>query len=72
MPRERRKVRIISYNAEASAGDFARLKRAAEACRLRVPIAAAYPLNQAAKAHEFVERGHVLGRVVLRIRREIV
>ena len=38
--------------------------------RLRVPIAAKYPLAQAAKAHTRIERGHILGRIVLQIRSE--
>jgi NADPH2:quinone reductase len=70
VPRRRRTFQTISYNGEASGRNFARLGRAATACRLQVPIAAAYPLSQAAKAHERIERGQVLGRVVLRIRRE--
>ena len=37
---------------------------------LRVPIAAAYPLVQAARAHQRIERGHVIGRIALRIRRD--
>jgi NADPH:quinone reductase-like Zn-dependent oxidoreductase len=35
---------------------------------LRVPVAAAYPLTEAAQAHERLEQGHVLGRIALRIR----
>jgi NADPH2:quinone reductase len=46
----------------------ARLDRAVKEARLRVPIAATFPLAQAAKAHARVEKGHVLGRIVLRIR----
>jgi hypothetical protein len=38
--------------------------------KLTVPIAATYPLGQAAKAHARVEKGRVLGRVSLRIRRD--
>jgi NADPH:quinone reductase-like Zn-dependent oxidoreductase len=33
-----------------------------------VVIAAKYPLEQAAEAHERLARGHVLGKVVLAIR----
>ena len=42
------------------------LERAVEEARLRVPIGGVYPLEQAAAAHARVERGHVLGRIVLR------
>jgi D-arabinose 1-dehydrogenase-like Zn-dependent alcohol dehydrogenase len=33
---------------------------------LRVPIAAIYPLNEAPKAHQRLQEGHVLARIVLR------
>lgn len=68
-PKRRSKIRLMSYNAEASPQHFARFEKAVDEARLQVPIAAVFPLAQAAKAHERIERGHVLGRVVLRIRR---
>lgn len=68
-PRKRSKIRIKSYDAIASPKHFARLNRAVEEARLQVPIAAVYPLAQASKAHERIERGHVLGRIVLCIPR---
>jgi NADPH:quinone reductase len=68
-PRKRSKIRIKSYDAIASPTHFARLNRAVEEARLQAPIAAVYSLAQAAKAHERIKRGHVLGRIVLRIRR---
>jgi len=68
-PRKRSKIRIRSYDAIASPTHFARLNRAVEEARVQVPIAAVYSLAQAAKAHERIKRGHVLGRIVLRIRR---
>lgn len=68
-PRRRRRVRRIAYDAEAGPREFARLGRAVAGAGLRVPIAARYPLAQAAKAHARLTRGHVLGRIVLRIRR---
>jgi NADPH:quinone reductase-like Zn-dependent oxidoreductase len=42
--------------------------RAAAESTLRVPLAATYPLDEAAQAHQRLERGHLLGRIVLRIR----
>jgi hypothetical protein len=33
-----------------------------------VPIAAAYALAEAARAHERLSQGHMLGKIVLRIR----
>lgn len=68
-PRRRRKIRQRGFDAEADPRHFARLDLAVNQARLRVPIAAAYPLAQAAKAHASLERGQVLGRIVLRIRR---
>jgi NADPH:quinone reductase len=67
--RQRRNFKVQSYDAEASPRHFVRLARAADAVRLQVPIAAVYPLAQARRAHERLERGGVLGRIVLRIAR---
>ena len=67
-PRKRRGIYLISYDAVAGAKEFERLGRAVEAAKLQVPIAGAYPLEDAAKAHERLARGHVLGKIVLRIR----
>jgi NADPH2:quinone reductase len=68
-PRRRAKIRLISYDGQASRQHFAKLDRAVNEARLQVPIAAIYPLAQAAKAHERIQKGHVLGRIVLQIRR---
>jgi NADPH2:quinone reductase len=67
-PRRRAGVRAIAYDADASPAAFARLARAVKATRLVVPIAATFPLGQASRAHVRVERGHVIGRIVLKIR----
>jgi len=67
-PRKRPGVKALAYDAVADPRRFVRLGRAVEEARLRVPIAAAYPLAEAAKAHRRIEQGHVLGRIVLRIR----
>ena len=67
-PQKRRSVQSIAYDAEVTATALARLARAAEATALVVPVAETFPLARAAKAHARVERGHVLGRVVLTIR----
>ena len=55
------------YNAIAGPQEFERLNQAIVASKLRVPIVAEYPLADAAKAHERLEAGHVLGKVTLRI-----
>jgi NADPH:quinone reductase-like Zn-dependent oxidoreductase len=67
-PKRRRGVRLISYDAVAGPREFDELDRAVEEAELRVVIAGVYLLDQAAEAHARVERGHVLGRVALRIR----
>lgn len=67
--RRRRRITIQGYDAEASPRHFSRLARAVELGNLQVPIAAVYPLAQAARAHARLERGKVLGRIVLRIGR---
>lgn len=67
-PQRRPKLQLLSYDAEAGPRQFARVGQAAEKAGLQVPIAAAFPLAQAANAHERIESGHVLGRIVLRIR----
>lgn len=66
-PKPRRGFRIRSYDAVAGPREFAELGRAADRARLRVPIAARYPLAAAAAAHRR-QRRRVIGRIVLRIR----
>jgi NADPH:quinone reductase-like Zn-dependent oxidoreductase len=68
-PKRRQGISMVAYDAVAGPEEFARLERAATEARLRVSIAAVYPLAQAAKAHARLERGHILGRIALRIRR---
>jgi NADPH:quinone reductase-like Zn-dependent oxidoreductase len=67
-PGKRGGVRVQAYDATAGVREFERLGRAIEAARLKVPIAASYALAQAARAHARIAKGHVLGKIVLRIR----
>jgi NADPH:quinone reductase len=69
-PKRRQKIRIVAYDAVAGPREFAELERAVEESELRVVIAGVYPLERAAEAHERVERGHVIGRLALRIRED--
>ena len=69
-PRPREGLKIISYDAVPGVREFERLGRAVEAAELEVPIAACYPLAEAAAAHERLARRHVLGKIVLRVREE--
>jgi NADPH:quinone reductase-like Zn-dependent oxidoreductase len=64
----RRGLKIISYDAKAGVREFEKLNRAVRKVRLQVPIAAEFPLDEAAEAHRRVDQGHVLGKIVLRIR----
>jgi NADPH:quinone reductase-like Zn-dependent oxidoreductase len=66
-PRSRKGVRVVAYDATADPRRFAELERVVDEAQLRVPIAAVYPLSEAAQAHARLEQGHVLGRIVLRI-----
>ncbi|HEX8783535.1 MAG TPA: NADP-dependent oxidoreductase [Steroidobacteraceae bacterium] len=68
-PKPRVELRSATrYNAVAGPQEFERLNQAIIAAKLQVPIEAEYPLADAAKAQQRVEAGHVLGKVVLRIR----
>ncbi len=67
-PRKRRNVQMTAYNAETGPHAFERLERAMIDARLKVPIAAEFSLAEANKAHERLEEGQVLGRIVLRIK----
>jgi len=67
-PRKRRGLTVRSYDAATGVREFERLGRAIEAARLRVPIAAVFPLARAARAHDRLAKRHVHGKIVLRIR----
>jgi NADPH:quinone reductase-like Zn-dependent oxidoreductase len=67
-PKAREGLTVIGYDAIAGVQEFERLNQAIEATNLQVPIAAEYPLADAAKAQQRMETGHVLGKIVLRIR----
>ena len=64
-PRRRRGVKFIAYDAVPGVREFKRLDQAVEESRLEVPIAKSYPLRKAADAHRRLEKGHVLGKIVL-------
>ena len=66
-PAARKTFRVRSFDAIASPSEFAKLNRHIGNRRIRVPIAARYPLGRAAQAHRRLDRGHVIGRMVLRI-----
>jgi NADPH:quinone reductase-like Zn-dependent oxidoreductase len=69
VPRERRTFRVRAFDAVASPRAFDKLNRHLANARIRVPIAASYPLGKAAQAHRRLDQGRVLGRLVLQMRR---
>ena len=68
VPGKRRGFKIIGYDAKVGTREFERLNRAIQKAELNVPIAAEFPLAEAAKAHRRVEQGHILGKIILRVR----
>jgi NADPH:quinone reductase len=67
-PKARAGVPIIRYNAIPGVKEFERLNSAIAAVKFKVPIQAEFPLAAAAKAQERVEAGHILGKIILRVR----
>jgi NADPH2:quinone reductase len=69
-PKPRAGITIVAYDAISGPEDveLAHLNEAVEARKFEIPIAAVYPLADAAKAHERLAAGHVLGKLVLRVR----
>jgi NADPH2:quinone reductase len=66
--KKRRSPKIIAYDVKVDIREFERLNRAVQKADLNVPIAAEFPLAEAAAAHRHIARGHVLGRITLRVR----
>lgn len=66
-PRRRRALRRIAYDLEATPKWFARLARSISRAPVRVPLAGVFPLARAARAHQRLADGHVLGRMVLKV-----
>ena len=70
VPMERRTFRVHAFDAIANPREFDKLSRHLGNGRIRVPIAATYPLGKAAQAHRRLDREHVLGRMVLQVHRD--
>jgi len=66
-PKRRGRLRVEGYDAVADPRQFRRLRRFVDKARVQVPIAAVYPLGQAARAHRRLEGGKIVGRIVLSI-----
>lgn len=67
VPRKRKGIEMVAYDAVAGVVEFERLNRAFVEGNLEVPIAATYNLASAAEAHKRIEKGHVLGKIALRV-----
>jgi NADPH:quinone reductase len=67
-PKARAGLRIVKYDALNGPAEYERLNEAIVAAKPEVPIAAEFPLAEAAKAQQRMAAGHVLGKIVLRIR----
>jgi NADPH:quinone reductase len=70
VPMERRTFRVRAFDAVPSPREFDKLNRHLGNGKIRVPIAASYPLGKAAQAHRRLDRAHLLGRMVLQVRRD--
>lgn len=69
LPRPRFNIRMTLYSLIAGPREFERLNEAVEAAKLQVPIGAEYSLADAAEAHRRLAAGHLLGKIVLHVRR---
>jgi len=69
-PKLRSGITIVAYDAISGPEDveLARLNALVEARKFEIPIPAEYPLAEASKAHERLAAGHILGKLVLRVR----
>jgi len=69
-PKPHEGISIVPYDAISGPEEaqLARLNRAIEVRSFEIPIAAEYSLADAAKAHERLAAGHVLGKIMLRVR----
>lgn len=68
LPGPRFAIRMTLYSFVAGVREFQQLNEAAEAGKFQVPIAAEYSLIDAAQAHKRLAAGHLLGKVVVRVR----
>jgi NADPH:quinone reductase-like Zn-dependent oxidoreductase len=68
IPHPRYGIRMTLYSYIAGPAEFERLDKAVEAAKLQIPIAAEYPLADAAQAHKRLAAGHLLGKIVIHVR----
>jgi NADPH:quinone reductase-like Zn-dependent oxidoreductase len=70
LPKKRPTFHVRAFDAVANPREFDKLRRHLGNHRIRVPIAASYPLGKAAQAHRRLDREHTLGRMILRVHRD--
>ncbi len=58
-------IRATAFDSAPNPAAFARLSALVDEAPIAFPIAATYSLDDAAEAHRRLERGHVLGKIVL-------
>jgi len=68
IPHPRFGIRMTLYSFISGVHEFEQLNKAAEAAKLQVPIAAEYPLADAAEAHKRLAAGHLLGKILIHVR----
>jgi NADPH:quinone reductase len=68
VPKKRSGIQVVAYDAQPGDRELEALNRAIVGSRLQVPIAAAFRLDEATKAHERLAQGHVLGKIILKVR----
>jgi NADPH:quinone reductase-like Zn-dependent oxidoreductase len=67
VPKKGRGYTVKMYTAKPAKRHLDAVTEAAEECRLKIPVAATFPLSRVAEAHRRLEKGHVIGRIALRI-----
>ena len=65
LPKPRFGISMILYSFIPGTPELERLNKAVEAGKIKVPIAAEYPIAAAAEAHKRLEAGHLLGKIAL-------
>ena len=67
LPQPRFGIRMTLYSFISGIRELEQLNRAVAAARTELPVAAAYPLAEAAEAHRRLEAGHLLGKILLHV-----
>ena len=67
LPAPRFGIRMTTYSFISGSRELEQLNRIVEAAPILIPVAAEFPLEDAASAHRRLEAGHLLGKIVLRV-----